>query len=254
MGKVRTKYDAARLAPIVKDSSSFSEVVRKLGITPNGGNHRMISARVRLAELDTSHFLYRRRDFRAQVEAVPIDRLSSLVKRARSYAQVLAELELPTEGRAHHLIKARLESEGIDVSHLRGPGWSRGESAHSDPSVARGVAKRRRPDTEVFIENSPDLGSRRIIQRLLAMGLVYACSKCHISKWLGEPLVLHLDHINGIHNDNRIPNLRLLCPNCHSQTPTYCGKAREVDLIRAAWPCYTRRSRERGGIGYTRWF
>ena len=42
--------------------------------------------------------------------------------------------------------------------------------------------------------------------------------------WCGEPIVLHLDHINGIRNDNRIENLRFLCPNCHSQTKTYCGR------------------------------
>ena len=44
------------------------------------------------------------------------------------------------------------------------------------------------------------------------------------SEWDGKPLVLHLDHINGDHSDNRIENLRILCPNCHSQTLTYCGK------------------------------
>lgn len=42
--------------------------------------------------------------------------------------------------------------------------------------------------------------------------------------WAGSPIVLHLDHINGISNDNRIENLRWLCPNCHSQTSTYCGR------------------------------
>ena len=43
-------------------------------------------------------------------------------------------------------------------------------------------------------------------------------------KWAGKPLVLHLDHINGVNNDNRIENLRLLCPNCHSQSETYAGR------------------------------
>jgi len=43
-------------------------------------------------------------------------------------------------------------------------------------------------------------------------------------KWAGRPLVLHLDHINGIRDDHRLSNLRWLCPNCHSQTDTYCGR------------------------------
>src|SRR5437763_16057938 len=58
-------------------------------------------------------------------------------------------------------------------------------------------------------------------KRLLRMGVRHECSQCGITHWQGMPLVLHLDHINGINNDNRIENLRLLCPNCHSQTDTY---------------------------------
>ncbi|MGE0542259.1 MAG: HNH endonuclease [Dehalococcoidia bacterium] len=60
--------------------------------------------------------------------------------------------------------------------------------------------------------------------RLLTDGLlVNQCAICGISEWCGKPLTLHLDHINGKNNDDRLENLRLLCPNCHSQTDTYCG-------------------------------
>lgn len=58
--------------------------------------------------------------------------------------------------------------------------------------------------------------------------LPYMCDKCGISEWKGNSLSLHLDHINGINNDNRLDNLRFLCPNCHSQTDTYCGKANRL--------------------------
>ena len=47
---------------------------------------------------------------------------------------------------------------------------------------------------------------------------------CGILTWQNKKLSLHLDHINGTNNDHRLKNLRLLCPNCHSLTPTYCGK------------------------------
>ncbi|MBX9580218.1 MAG: HNH endonuclease [Gemmataceae bacterium] len=58
------------------------------------------------------------------------------------------------------------------------------------------------------------------------MGRVSACTRCGISEWQGCPLSLHLDHVNGVNNDNRLENLRFLCPNCHSQTESYCKKGR----------------------------
>ena len=55
--------------------------------------------------------------------------------------------------------------------------------------------------------------------------LEYKCEQCgNTGEWLNQPLVLQLDHINGIHDDNRLENLRFLWPNCHSITETYAGK------------------------------
>lgn len=62
-------------------------------------------------------------------------------------------------------------------------------------------------------------------RRLLEEGLLrYECYECGIKEWFGERLPLHLDHINGIKNDHRLENLRMLCPNCHSQTKTFGGR------------------------------
>lgn len=58
--------------------------------------------------------------------------------------------------------------------------------------------------------------------------LPYQCQSCGLSdRWCRKSLTLQLDHINGDRHDNRIENLRFLCPNCHSQTPTFCGKNRK---------------------------
>jgi DNA-binding transcriptional ArsR family regulator len=61
--------------------------------------------------------------------------------------------------------------------------------------------------------------------RLIAAGLKERrCELCGIDSWLGQPLSLALHHVNGIGDDNRLENLQLLCPNCHSQTDTFAGR------------------------------
>ena len=62
---------------------------------------------------------------------------------------------------------------------------------------------------------------KRIIKENI---LPYKCNNCGIDKWNGSDIVLQLDHINGESTDHRLENLQLLCPNCHSQTDTWCGK------------------------------
>lgn len=79
---------------------------------------------------------------------------------------------------------------------------------------------------KILVENSPYTNTTSLKVKLLEAELIK--EECDICKclplWNNKRLVLHLDHRNGINNDNRRENLRLLCPNCHSQTDTYCNK------------------------------
>jgi hypothetical protein len=87
----------------------------------------------------------------------------------------------------------------------------------------RGEIKPRRlglPLEQILISRG---GSRRNVKlRLLRSGVFEnRCDTCGLTDWRGTQLVMHLDHVNGIKDDHRLENLRMLCPNCHSQTDTY---------------------------------
>jgi DNA-binding CsgD family transcriptional regulator len=104
-----------------------------------------------------------------------------------------------------------------------------------DNAVRRGVVTPRprfRPLDEAFVANSRrNRGSLKA--RLISSGLRQArCERCGISEWLGRPLSVALHHVNGDRLDNRVENLELLCPNCHSQTDTFGG--RNLRLVRDA--------------------
>lgn len=73
--------------------------------------------------------------------------------------------------------------------------------------------------------SSPKRNRKHVKLRLIRAGLLQnSCQSCGLTDWRGNPLNMHLDHINGARSDNRLENLRMLCPNCHSQTPTYGGR------------------------------
>lgn len=94
-----------------------------------------------------------------------------------------------------------------------------------DKAVKRGDVRPRpfgRPIAELV-----DMGGCRthIKHRLLRAGLLQnRCCECGITEWLDEPLAVQIDHINGVRDDYRLENLRMLCPNCHSQTDSYGGR------------------------------
>lgn len=80
---------------------------------------------------------------------------------------------------------------------------------------------------EILAGNHPSYSTNKLKKRLIALNIIVnECQICKLRSWLENPITLELDHINGNSSDHRINNLRLLCPNCHSQTNTYRNKRR----------------------------
>jgi hypothetical protein len=125
-------------------------------------------------------------------------------------------LGLKPEGGNHRVIQRRIAALGLDTQHLKGQGWSRGLSLNS--------GRLQRSLDEILVEGS-HYKSWRLKSRLIRAGLKQSRrEQCGVSEWNGLPVPLELDHLNGRHDDNRLGNLRILCANCHGQTPTFRGK------------------------------
>jgi len=78
---------------------------------------------------------------------------------------------------------------------------------------------------EILEGKHPHYQTFKLNKRLIKEGILEnKCSQCNIDSWNNSPISLHLDHIDGVSSNHKLENLRLICPNCHSQTTTYCGK------------------------------
>ena len=151
--------------------------------------------------------------------------MAQVVHNNKSFAGVIKDLGLALSGGNYRMVQHRIRLYELDVSHFTGQKWNKGLRAEDNPAIQRCREKLRFSNKEVFTKNSPLLGGSKLRKRLLQdFKWEYKCSKCGIDSWRGSPLTLHLDHKNGVVNDNRKCNLRFLCPNCHQQTTTWGNK------------------------------
>ncbi|HEY7158558.1 MAG TPA: hypothetical protein VH575_31730 [Gemmataceae bacterium] len=139
------------------------------------------------------------------------------VRSSFSIARVLTLLGLSPTGANYKGMHAHFARLGLDTSHFTGQGHLKGKTHSWTP---------KRPLSEVLVANSPVRSTSKFKRRLIREGvLVNRCYECDsLPVWRGKPLVLVLDHINGDNADYRIENIRLLCPNCNSQQPTFAGR------------------------------
>lgn len=143
-----------------------------------------------------------------------------IVKNSFSIRECLRKMNVRAVGGNYRVFKIRLERLKLSTSHFSGQAHLRGKTHNWAKEVSL---------QEAFVENG-NLNTGNLKRKIIKYSLKeYKCSgeNCQIKdEWLGKTISLHLDHINGNNRDNRLDNLRFLCPNCHSQTNTYCSKAK----------------------------
>jgi hypothetical protein len=140
--------------------------------------------------------------------------LEAAVAASQSTAGVLRYLGLAQAGGTQAHIARRIRAYAIDTSHFR---------------RSPGGGARNRLTPEDILQRVPHGSMRRkphhLRWALMAIGRIYRCDKCwNEGQWLGGELRLHVDHVDGDFHNNNPDNLRFLCPNCHSQTPTFAGR------------------------------
>lgn len=145
------------------------------------------------------------------------DLIEGIVKKNVSKAECLRELGKRPSGGNYKWFNRIVKKFSIDTSHFTGQGWSFGKKVAANNS--------KYSLEEILIKDSPYSSSCHLKKRLLKEGVKqWICEDCLNSEWNGEKIPLELEHSNGDNTDHRIENIKLLCPNCHAQTPFYRGK------------------------------
>ncbi|MGA5820663.1 HNH endonuclease [Kitasatospora sp. NPDC094028] len=204
------KYTRELLATLAAAATSLDEMLIALHREPNQYNRSYLRQRIRAYGIDASHFPTPGTIYTKEL-------LEEAVAASQSVAGVLRYLNKPQAGGTQAHVGRRIKALGIDTSHFTGQAHNRGK-----PSA------RRLPPGEVLVQRPAEakrLPGSRIRRALAELGRPEECQDCGVGpEWQGRPMTLEVDHVNGDWSDNRPENLRLLCPNCHAVTDTYCGR------------------------------
>ena len=158
----------------------------------------------------------------AKIRSWTDEQLKTAIQRSGSYRGVLILLGLVPAGGNYEQVKRRASELDISTAHFTGKGWRIGSTKPSVPQVP----------LELLLVRGANVQSYKLKAKLFAAGLkTPQCEMCGWAKAADDGRIpVELDHINGDRYDNRISNLRVLCPNCHSLQPTHRGKNKKVRL------------------------
>src|SRR5712692_8898373 len=144
--------------------------------------------------------------------------LEEAVKNCYSMRAVLQKIGLTPRGGNYETVQKRIRELGLDVSHFLGQAILRGKT-HKYST---------RPLEQVLVHEKLE-NTWRLKNRLVDEGIKEnRCERCMNAEWMGEPIPLELHHKDGDRTNNALPNIELLCPNCHALSDNYRGSKKKV--------------------------
>ncbi|MFF9401250.1 HNH endonuclease signature motif containing protein [Streptomyces sp. NPDC014744] len=213
----RRTYTRELLIQAAEQCSDIDAVIAFFGTRPYNKLKRYLLRRFAHFAIDISHFHH---DTPAGARARPTgSALREAVANSRSLAELLRRLDRPDSQYQRTLLRRWISEEGLTTTHFLGQAHQRGMPG---PTPAK------RPE-EVLVKREGAYRTKTtLLRRALAeIGVPERCTECGTSPcWQGKPLTLEIDHVNGDWSDDRAENLRLLCPNCHAITDTWCRGGR----------------------------
>ncbi|MFH8437615.1 HNH endonuclease [Streptomyces sp. NPDC085942] len=203
------RYTRELLEEAARMTTNATDAVLWCGGKPTPGSRSYLRKKMAEAGVDITHFTN-----------TPVrhteEKLRVLVARSTSVADVVRGLGISPVGGNHAHITRRITALRIDTSHFT--------------AVSSGARRATRSTGDRLTLRTPADGrvsGVRLRRELVRRGVEDKCAECgNTGEWLGQPLRLEVDHVNGDWWDNRPENLRFLCPNCHAATDTYRGRKR----------------------------
>ena len=217
------KFTKEEFEKALANNDTIHGVLIELKLSARGGSYKSFYRAAKAFGIDVSSFVKgNKSDADAKLRKQTSDeRIVQLVANNRSYQSILATLGLTiNSGGNNRWIRTKVIAIGLNTDHFTGQGHLKGKSHNWG---------KKQPLSEILIQDSDYSSTVRLKIRLIRDGLLKnECYECGLNSiWNDKPIVLQIDHINGDNRDNRIENLRILCPNCHSQTNTFCSRGRK---------------------------
>lgn len=215
----KNRYDKKKLINLVESRNTFKDVLLDLDLLPIESNYKTLKKYFKIYNIDYSKFGYSKiinENYKNE------KLLRDLIINSNTLKEVLDKLKLPTQGNNYGTLKKYIKLYNIDISHFK-PNFERSNK----------LKIFNKKNIEYYLQDNLKCSTSHLKERLYKEGFKKReCELCGQNEtWKNKKMSLILDHINGKNDDNRIENLRIVCPNCNATLDTHCGKNHKQRVV-----------------------